>query len=298
MALIIASSVQLVLENPLSDPKSPLARNLFFTDIAFSTIFILEAAIKIIAHGFILNGKKSYLLSTWNQIDFVIVLISIFSMSLQVELQIVKLIRLLRVLRPLRIISRNDGLKISIKALVMSVPNIINVAVISSLFFLIFGIIGVNYYKGSYYSCRQIRELPASVEHKWDCLDMGGNWLNNPTNFDRLSEAMMSMFTISSTVGWQVFMYQGIAVTKQDYEPIRNHSLERGLFYVFFIIVGNFFILNLFVGVVISNYNREKENLGKDFLLSKNQKKWLETKLMLIKTKPKLLQKPPESKLR
>ena len=33
-------------------------------------------------------------------------------------------------------------------------------------------------------------------------------------------------------------------------------------------IVGNFFLLNLFVGVVISTYNREKEVLGRNFLLT------------------------------
>jgi len=33
-------------------------------------------------------------------------------------------------------------------------------------------------------------------------------------------------------------------------------------------VFGSFFILNLFVGVVISTFNREKEKLGKSFLLS------------------------------
>jgi hypothetical protein len=81
---------------------------------------------------------------------------------------------------------------------------------------------------------------------------------------------MLSTFAMSSTVGWQTFMYQGISVVGIDRVPIRNYQLFTGLFYVFFIIVGNFFVLNLFVGVVISNFNREKERIGKDFLLSKN----------------------------
>ena len=41
-------------------------------------------------------------------------------------------------------------------------------------------------------------------------------------------------------------------------------------------------MLNLFVGVVISTYNREKERLGKDILLTDEQREWLETKLLLI----------------
>lgn len=78
------------------------------------------------------------------------------------------------------------------------------------------------------------------------------------------------MFAMTTTVGWQQLMYKGIAITEIDYESIKNYSLIKGLFYVFFIIVGNFFILNLFVGVVISNFNREKERIGNDFILSKN----------------------------
>ena len=48
-------------------------------------------------------------------------------------------------------------------------------------------------------------------------------------------------------------------------------------------IVGCFFMINLFVGVVISNYNREKDDLGKLFLLTSEQKKWLEAKMLVIR---------------
>jgi len=53
-------------------------------------------------------------------------------------------------------------------------------------------------------------------------------------------------------------------------------------FFVVFMVIGSFFILNLFVGVVISTYNREKERLGKDFMLSTEQKQWVETKMLVI----------------
>jgi hypothetical protein len=42
-----------------------------------------------------------------------------------------------------------------------------------------------------------------------------------------------------------------------------------------FIFFGNFLILNLFTGVVCDTYNNEKEFLGKNYLLSDNQKMWL-----------------------
>jgi hypothetical protein len=114
VVVIVFSSVQLALENPLANPDSKLAKGLFYTDILTTSVFLVEAVLKVISMGFIANGPESYLSSTWNKVDFLIVFCSILSLSLQVDMQIVKLMRLFRILRPLRIISRNDGLRISI----------------------------------------------------------------------------------------------------------------------------------------------------------------------------------------
>jgi hypothetical protein len=104
----------------------------------------------------------------------------------------------------------------------------------------------------------------------------------------------MSIFSISNTVGWAYTMYRSMRFTDIDFVG-SDSSLNyfNALFYVLFIIIGNFFMTNLFVGVVISTYNREKEKLGKGYLLTDNQKKWLEAKILLIGTKPKKLYKVP-----
>lgn len=49
-----------------------------------------------------------------------------------------------------------------------------------------------------------------------------------------------------------------------------NFNLYWSLFFILFILFGNFLILNLFVGVVVSTFNKEKELLGKNFLLTDN----------------------------
>jgi hypothetical protein len=71
-----------------------------------------------------------------------------------VDLGMFKIVRLMKVLRPLRILSRNKGLQISISALYHSFPSIVNVILISLIFFFIFGILGVNQLKGTFYTCR------------------------------------------------------------------------------------------------------------------------------------------------
>lgn len=86
----------------------------------------------------------------------------------------------------------------------------------------------------------------------------------------------------ATTINWADLMYKGIAARGLDLVPSPLSNLGISLFFISFIVVGNFFLLNLFVGVVISTYNREKEVMGKDFLLTSKQKKWLHNKIMLI----------------
>ena len=93
---------------------------------------------------------------------------------------------------------------------------------------------------------------------------------------------MSALFAMANAVGWAAFMYVGISAVSIDHEPIHLNNIQVGIFFISFIIVGSFFMLNLFVGVVISTYNREKERLGKDILLTEDQRKWLETKMLLI----------------
>lgn len=96
------------------------------------------------------NGKWSYLRRPWYVLDFVIVLISIVSQTpLSNDFKVIK------VLRILRIISRNEGLKIAVRALYHALPNILNVTVIMLIFFLIFGVIGVSQFKGKFYFCSE-----------------------------------------------------------------------------------------------------------------------------------------------
>ena len=43
------------------------------------------------------------------------------------------------------------------------------------------------------------------------------------------------------------------------------------LFFCMFMIFGAFFIINLFVGVIITAYNREMERVGNSFILTEEQ---------------------------
>jgi hypothetical protein len=102
--------------------------------------------VKILTFGLYYNGTASYLRNQWNKLDFFIILCSVLSMTvLQEDFKAFK------VLRIFRLISRNDGLQIAVKSLLLGLPNILNVTIIMLLFFLIFGVISVSQFKGRFF---------------------------------------------------------------------------------------------------------------------------------------------------
>jgi hypothetical protein len=240
---------------------------LFKIDVTLTCIFTLEAVMKIVAFGFVMNGELSYIRNPANVIDFLVVIVSILSIIVHgsVDLGVLKVFRLLRILRPLRMISKNEGLKLSILSLFESMPQILNVILVSFLFFLIFGIIGVNYLKGQYYYCdyeslKPREKFPISlIKNKWSCGDAGGIWRNYLLSFDNIFEAVVTLFTLANRVGWVDLMFRAVSTSGVDNEPIKNNRPAFKIFFFVFIIIASFFVLNLFVGIVIATYNREKE---------------------------------------
>jgi len=60
---------------------------------------------------------------------------------------------MLRTLRPLRVISKNVEMKMIVIALLDSVGHIFNTLIVVALVFLMFAILGVNFFKGRFFYC-------------------------------------------------------------------------------------------------------------------------------------------------
>jgi len=115
LILIAVSSVILALENPLNDPSGTLAKFLKIQDPIVTIIFIFEVFVRVISEGLICNGKKSYLRDVWHALDFTIVFFSVITLfPFFGAFSFFKIIRMARLFRPLRIISRNENLRLSI----------------------------------------------------------------------------------------------------------------------------------------------------------------------------------------
>ena len=107
-------------------------------------------------------------------------------------------------------------------------------------------------------------------------------------NFDHIGVAMLTLFEVATLELWSKIMYQSIDAVSYDQAPQRDHNPWLGLFYVVFVVIGSFFILNLFVGFVIFNFAKVKaEEDGTGSMgVTAEQKLWLETQTMMLNFKP------------
>ena len=120
--VIILSSVTLALDNPLRDSRSRMAIALLSLNYLFTSVFLVEFLIKVIADGFI-----RYFQDRWNLIDFTAVVASILELSNVKGSKTLRVLRAFRVLRPLKMINRFPEVKVVVDALLLSLPSVVDV---------------------------------------------------------------------------------------------------------------------------------------------------------------------------
>ncbi|XP_078257299.1 voltage-dependent T-type calcium channel subunit alpha-1G isoform X3 [Rhinoraja longicauda] len=260
LVIIFLNCIAIAMERPKIDPKS--AERIFMTlsNYIFTVIFLIEMAVKLVAMG-LCFGQKTYLKSSWNVLDGLLVLISVidilvsmFSDSGTKILGMLRVLRLLRTLRPLRVISRAPGLKLVVETLMSSLKPIGNIVVICCGFFIIFGILGVQLFKGKFYFC--FGENIRNVTNKSDCIQGNYMWIRHKYNFDNLGQALMSLFVLASKDGWVDIMYDGLDAVGVDQQPVMNNNPWMLLYFISFLLIVAFFVLNMFVGVVVENFHK------------------------------------------
>ena len=170
--------------------------------------------------------------------------------------------------------------------------------VLAGLIMFIFGIMGVNLLKGKSFYCFEKpmvglslydREMLISTEE--DCVNYGGLWLKYDNNFDNVFASTQQFIIMSQLVSWPNIMYQAVNANGPGLAPGYKVGWNQYVLppiFMLFVMVGGFFIMNLFVLVVISAYNRETTKLGWDFILTNKQKKWTKTKIQVSRVRPKV----------
>jgi hypothetical protein len=309
VVVILLSCILLCIDTPLDDPDTSLSKALMIIDYLFTAIFLCEAILKIMAFGFFWNnyqGISAYIFNWWNVLDFLVVLMSLIDIFITLSsggsgsssnLNSFKALRAIRALRPLRMISRSKGLRIAIQALIASVPAMGNVLIICLLFLLIFAILGVNFFKGEYYSWVISDEsLLSKVDTKDDWLNLGGKWEAYPSNFDNVMIAWVTLFEMMTTEGWVDIMTNGIDARGIEKQPKKDNDRAMILYFVIFMVLGSFLIINLFTAVITDNFNKIKESkeIGAHaFNTETRVKEWIDAQNLGINVKPQKTAKPP-----
>lgn len=103
LVLIGISSIALALDNPLRDPDSRVSAVLDYAEVVLTVLFSLEMAFKVLAYGFVCM-PGAYLRSSWNILDFLVVVVSVVQLTADDAggLGGLRSLRALRALRPLR----------------------------------------------------------------------------------------------------------------------------------------------------------------------------------------------------
>jgi hypothetical protein len=78
------------------------------------------------------------------------------------------------------------------------------------------------------------------------------------------------LLEIITTEGWLEVMYRAVDARGIDLQPKQNFNQPAAIFFVSFLIIGNIFILNLFVGIVIDKYNRLKDKMNGFLLMTRD----------------------------
>uniref|UniRef100_A0A8C0UFQ0 Sodium channel protein n=1 Tax=Cyanistes caeruleus TaxID=156563 RepID=A0A8C0UFQ0_CYACU len=296
--MILLSSGALAFEDIYLEDRKNIKTMLEYADKVFTYIFVLEMLLKWVAYGF-----KKYFTNAWCWLDFLIVDVSLISLVANTlgysEMGPIKSLRTLRALRPLRALSRFEGMRVVVNALVGAIPSIMNVLLVCLIFWLIFSIMGVNLFAGKFGKCINKTEGDMPLDSKIinnmsDCIlyNVSGTfyWTKVKVNFDNVGAGYLALLQVATFKGWMDIMYAAVDSRECEEQPEWEFNLYMYLYFVIFIIFGSFFTLNLFIGVIIDNFNQQKKKLGgQDIFMTEEQKKYYNAMKKLGSKKP---QKP------
>ncbi len=262
---IIISSCSLAVERPVMSLNERFVLDMI--NLVFNAIFLLEALIKIVAMGFL-----TYIRSHWNKLDLLVVVSAVidtsisFSTGASSSFRILRTLRIFRALRPLRLISRATGLRIVMLTLSHSLRPIVNTVAITLFCFAIFAILGMQLFGGALSSCSDV-----TIPMQQMCVGVAVDgtvrkWANRAVNFDNFLNAMVSVFSLASLDNWTDFLWDGVSSTGRTTALVEYANEAAALYFVLVIVLGAFFIVNIFVGVFVDAYHVSSDFVARGYL--------------------------------
>ncbi|MEJ7640802.1 MAG: ion transporter [Candidatus Nitrosocosmicus sp.] len=200
--IILVQAAVLVLETISELKNYVLLFNLINAFVL--SIFIVEAALKIFSSY---PNTSKYFRNGWNVMDFSIIVISLLPLSGGYT----TVARLIRLLRVVRLTNRYREMSIVVMTIIKSLPSMVNVFLLLSLIFFIYGIAGYN--------------LFSSVDAE---------------NWGTLPQSILTLFQILTLEGWVEIM-----------SSVTSFNPLFVIYFISFIMIGTFVVINIFVAVIV-----------------------------------------------
>ena len=252
-------------------------------EVALGTVFIIEAAIKIIADGFIFS-PNAYLLSLWNVLDFMILITLIINISTSLIFigGLSRVTRSLRSFRALRLITLFSRLRDTLHAVLFAgALKILDASILMMLYIIPFAVWGwvpqictqadtcsLNIFSGLSYSCNDSSSSGLSTcsgEYSSSPVDNSLSFLaprvwSNPGldttttvwAFDSFRQSVLVLFEVVSLEGWIDVMSAAMNIVGKGLQSQQNASQWNAVFFLIFNLFGAVIILTLFVRWVLS----------------------------------------------
>jgi len=256
VCIILLNTLVMAMEAYGSKVTEDYLLGLRIANYVFTGIFLLEMAVKLIADGLV-----RYLTDPFNAFDAVVVVLSVLEIALSLVgrgLINLSALRTLRLARAFKLARSFQGLRRIIKTIAACMTQARDLSLLLVLLIFIFALLGVEIFGGSMgqcdLSCAPVDEVPdgAYRSKREGCMQASGVWDAAENNFDSMLNAMMTVFIVFVGENWNSVWIDGFA----------HHGHVATLYFVVAVLVGNFILLNLFVAILVGNYNSDDAKPG------------------------------------
>uniref|UniRef100_A0A8C6VY45 Calcium voltage-gated channel subunit alpha1 E n=1 Tax=Nothobranchius furzeri TaxID=105023 RepID=A0A8C6VY45_NOTFU len=217
---------------------------------AFTVLFSIECVLKIMAFGFL-----NYFRDTWNIFDFITVLGSIT--EIRIDTFNMSFLKLFRAARLIKLLRQGYTIRILLWTFVQSFKALPYVCLLIAMLFFIYAIIGMQVFGN----------IKLNEE----------THINQHNNFKTFSGALMLLFRSATGESWQEIMLSCLGGQRCETDPsLPPAALTKDqregcgsdfayFYFVSFIFFSSFLMLNLFVAVIMDNFEyltRDSSILG------------------------------------
>ena len=205
----------------------------------FSYVYYCECLFKLLGYG-----VKTYFSDNWNRFDFFLVVTSLFDQFaaelleaiLPIPPMLLRILRVARIMRIMRLLKGFKGIRDLLMTMVLSFPSFMNIGVLLALVTFIYAVLGVQLFT----------------------FVMEGESLNSQRNFLSFGSAYLLLVQCLTGDNWSSLMYDAMVGPERGCDPDAVPTDCGNAFaipyFISYMIVGAFVLLNLVVAVILENF--------------------------------------------